>query len=48
MGIVIVVQRQPQLLEMVATLRPTRCFPRLLHGGEQQRHKDANDGDHDE
>src|SRR5262249_6518175 len=45
-GRFIVVDRQPQLLQVVLTLRSPRGFPRLLHGRQQQRDQDRNDGDH--
>ncbi len=48
MGVVIVVQRQSQLLEVVATLGPAGGLPRLLHGGEQQRHEHTENRDHDQ
>lgn len=44
--VVVVVQRQANLLENVLTVPPPRCFSRLLHGRKQQRHQPADDRHH--
>jgi hypothetical protein len=44
----VVVQGQPQLLEVVRTLRPAGRLARGLYGRQEQRNKDANNGDHDQ
>jgi hypothetical protein len=41
----VVLQRNPQLLHVVPTLRPTGRFARRLNGREQQCDQDADDGD---
>jgi hypothetical protein len=46
--IVVVVQSQPQLLQIIATLRPPSRFSSLLHGRQKESHKDRNNGDHDQ
>jgi hypothetical protein len=46
--IVVVVKRQAKLLQVIFALRPTCCLTRLLYGRQQQRHKDGNDGNHDQ
>src|SRR5437867_1778529 len=43
-----VVDAQADLLEVVAALDPPGRLATLLYGGQQQRHEDADDGDHDE
>jgi hypothetical protein len=42
----IVVQTQPQLLKVVFALRPARCLAGLLHGRQEQRHQNGNNGNH--
>jgi hypothetical protein len=42
------VGRQGQLLHVVPALRPAGRFTGCLHGRQQQRHQDRNDGDHHE
>src|SRR5262245_10783868 len=44
----VVVHRQAQLLEIVATLRASGRFARLLHSRKEQRHQDRNNGNDDE
>lgn len=44
--VVVVVQRNADLLEMALALRPSGGLARLLHGWKQQRNQDAEDGDH--
>jgi len=39
---------QPALLEIVATLHAPRRLARRLHGGQQQRHQDADHRDDDQ
>jgi hypothetical protein len=46
MQIVVVLQRQPDLLEIVLGLRAPRRFASLLHGRKQQGHKDSDKGNH--
>ncbi len=46
--VVIVVERQPDLLHVVPTLRPTSGLPRLLNRGEQQGDQDRDNRDHNE
>jgi hypothetical protein len=46
--IVVIVHRQPELLQVVLALRPARGLAGLLHGGKQQRDQDRDDRDHDE
>ena len=46
--LVVVVHRQPDLLEVVDALCAARRLPRRLHGGEQQRDQDRDDGDDDQ
>src|SRR5687768_4988382 len=41
--VVIVVKGNAKLLEVVAALHPPRSFARRLNGGQEQRHKNAND-----
>ena len=43
---VVVVQGQPQLLEVVAALQAGGGLADLLHGGEEQPDEDGDDGDH--
>ena len=44
--VVIVLQRQANLLEMVAALHAAGGLAGGLHGGQQQRDQHADDGDH--
>ena len=44
-GRVVVVQCQPDLLEVVAALHAPRRLPRRLHRRQQQGDENANDGD---
>ncbi len=46
--IVIVVQGQPDLLQIVATLRAPGRLAGHLHRRKQQRDQDGNDGDNDQ
>jgi hypothetical protein len=39
---------EPNLLEIILALRPASRFSGSLDRRQQQCHKDANDGDHDE
>jgi hypothetical protein len=41
-----VVDRQPDLLQVVGTLHPGSGLPNLLHGWQEQADQDGNDGDH--
>jgi hypothetical protein len=45
--IVLVVKRQAKLLQMILALRPASGLTSLLHGGQQKRYKNGNDGNHD-
>ena len=47
-GVVVVVHRQANLLEIVGARHAAGSFPRRLHRRQQQPHKDADDGNHDE
>jgi hypothetical protein len=44
--IVVVMQRQTDLLKIVRALRPPGRFASRLHGGQEQRHQDADNSDH--
>jgi len=44
-GIGVVVQGQPELLQIVSARRPSRRFPGLLNGWKQKRNEDADNGD---
>ena len=46
--VVIIVESLTQLLQMIATLRPTCGFSSLLHGGQQQRNQNRDNGNNDE
>lgn len=48
MAIVIVVKCNTDLLEITLALRPTSSFTGLLNSGQQEGHKNCNDGDNDE
>ena len=48
LGVVVVVQRQPDLLEVVAAAHLVGPLARVLHGGEQQGGQDADDEQDDE
>lgn len=41
----VVVKREPELMEIVLTLHPVGRFPNLLHGGQQQADQNGNDRD---
>jgi len=41
-------ERQGDLLEVVSALRPASRFPGRLHGRQQQRDQDPDDGDYDQ
>src|SRR5436305_4620163 len=43
-----VLHGEGELPEIIRTLRPPRSFASRLHGGQEERYKDADDGDHDE
>jgi hypothetical protein len=45
-GAGVIVERQRELLELVGTIQTSRGGPRGLNGWEEQRHQDADDGDH--
>jgi hypothetical protein len=45
-GVVVVVQRQPELLHVVVALGAARRFPRGLDRGKQESHQDPDDGNH--
>ena len=47
-GRVVVVNRQPELPQLIAALHPPRRLARTLHRRQQQGHQDANDGNHHE
>jgi hypothetical protein len=42
--VVVVVQRQPELFEIVAALGTPSRFASRLHGGEQKRDQNTDDG----
>jgi len=42
------VQRQTDLLEIIAALQPSRRLARRLHRWKQQRNQNADDRDHHE
>ncbi len=44
----VVVQGQPNLLEIVLALRSSSCFAGLLNCRQEQRNQDCNDGDDDQ
>ena len=44
----VVVQGQPELLEVVVALHPPRRLPRRLHGRQEQRDQDRDDRDDDQ
>ena len=44
-SIVIIVQCQPDLLQIILALRPARCFAGLLHCWQQQRNQHRDDCD---
>jgi hypothetical protein len=44
----VIVECQPQLLQVVPALCAACCFARLLHGGEQQGNQDRDDRDDDQ
>jgi Replication initiator protein A len=46
MRAMIVMHRQPDLLQVVQALRPPRRFPGRLDGGQQQGDQHGDDGDH--
>ena len=48
MGVVIVVHRQADLLQVVGALHPAGRLARRLHGRQQQGDQHADDRDHDE
>ena len=48
MGSLVIVQRQPDLLEIVFALRHPRRFTSLLHRGEQNGNENGDDRDHDQ
>lgn len=41
----VIVQRQPELLQVVFALGSSSCFSRLLNSRQQQRDENCNDGD---
>ena len=47
-GILVVVGRQGNLLEIVLALGPGGGFANLLHRGHQQPNQDGDDGDHNQ
>jgi hypothetical protein len=46
-GVVVIQQRQRDLLQVVRTGGPPRCLAGGLNGGQQQGYQNANDRDHD-
>ena len=46
-NIVMVLKRYGELPQLIHALRAPRGFARRLNRWQQQRHKDANDGDND-
>jgi hypothetical protein len=46
--IVEVVESQTELLQIIFAARTAGRFPRLLHGGQQQRDQDGDNGDHNQ
>jgi hypothetical protein len=47
-GVVVVVDGNPNLLEIVFALHAPSRFPGLLNGREQNRHEDGDDRDDDQ
>src|SRR5262249_7168926 len=47
-AVVVVVERQADLLEIVGTLRPGSGLAHLLHRGHEQGDQDGDDGDYDQ
>jgi hypothetical protein len=47
-GAVVVVNRQPKLLEVIAAAHPASRFPCRLNGGQQQANQDADDCDNNQ
>ena len=47
-GVVVVVQGQPDLLQVVLALHPGGGLADLLDGGQQQADQDRDDRDHDQ
>ena len=45
MGVMIIMCRQPQLLQAVFALSSSSGFAGLLHGGKQQRYQNGDDRD---
>ena len=48
MARLVIVDRQCDLLEVVAALSASRRFAGLLHGRQEQGDQDRDDGDHNE
>src|SRR4029453_4930135 len=46
--VVVIVEGQPDLLQIVLALGAAGRLPRLLHGRQQERDEHADDGDHDQ
>lgn len=46
MNVMIVLQRHPELFEIIRALRAPRRFARCLHRRQQQGDQDADDGNH--
>jgi hypothetical protein len=45
---VVVLQSDAHLTQIALAIHPACCFSRGLHGWQQERDQDANDGDYDE
>ena len=48
MRVQVIVQCQPDLLQVVLALDPPGCLTGLLHRGKQESDQDGNDRDHDQ
>jgi hypothetical protein len=48
LGTFVVVDSQPDLLEVVGATRSPGCLTSLLHGRQEQAHQNADDGNDDE
>ena len=44
----VVVQGEPELLQVVDALGTSRCLAGRLHGGEKERDENGDDGNHDQ
>jgi len=46
--VMVVLDRQPNLLQVVLALRPSRGLPRSLHGRQEQSDQACDNGDHNQ